>query len=426
MVLKIGMQTWGSEGDIRPFLALAAGLTTAGHEVSLAVTSVDDKNYQDIARHLGFTLNQVASPVIDDYQKFEDIARRIFFDRNPVRQAARLLDELFEPCVEQMYEAALSLCEHHDLVIGHFFCYPLLIAAEEKSAPYINVLLLHNIIESRRRPPVGLPNLGGGVNHLWWALVRKFINRGLLKYPNRLRQRRGLPLVTDVINDVWLAKTLNLIAVSSVFCHPQKDWPVYDKVCGVFNLPENALLWEMPGSLHAFLENGEAPVYMSFGSLMPLTKEERKITLDLFVAAAGQANCRAIIQVNETEVDTLISTERIYYTTRTPHDKIFPHCAAVVHHGGAGTTQSATNAGVPSVVVAHITEQQFWGMELQRLGVAPRFLERRTLTARKLAARIRQVLDSRLMKQSAVELGRTMASEQGVKNAVAYVEAFLK
>ena len=76
---EIGIQTWGSEGDIRPFLALAAGLAEAGHEVTVVITSVDDKNYQDYAQRFGFTLTPVASPVIDDYKKFEDIGWEIFF-----------------------------------------------------------------------------------------------------------------------------------------------------------------------------------------------------------------------------------------------------------------------------------------------------------------------------------------------------------
>lgn len=422
---EIGIQTWGSEGDIRPFLALAAGLAEAGHEVTVVITSVDDKNYQDYAQRFGFTLTPVASPVIDDSKKFEDIGREIFFQRNPITQAVKLLEMLFEPCVEQMVDAALNLCNHNDIVIGHFFCYPLAIVAEETATPYINVLLMHNIIASRYVPPAGFPNLGWGLNTVWWRLIRVFINHGLLRFPNRLRQRRGLPQVRDVINEVWLAKTLNLIAVSPSFCRPQKDWPTYDKVCGFFNLPDDATPWEMPESLIAFLQNGEPPVYMTFGSLMPLSDEERQNTLDLFVAAADQGNCRAILQVNEAEAVKLSSTEQVYYLTRAPHDKVFPSCAAVVHHGGAGTTQSATRAGVPSIVVAHITEQQFWGLELRRLGVAPRYLQRRTLTARKLAARIREVLRAPSMKTSAAELGCRMGEEQGVKNAVTFTEKFL-
>jgi UDP:flavonoid glycosyltransferase YjiC (YdhE family) len=105
---------------------------------------------------------------------------------------------------------------------------------------------------------------------------------------------------------------------------------------------------------------------------------------------------------------------------------IFPLCALIVHHGGAGTTQSSLLAGRPSVVVAHFADQSFWGSELQRVGVAGRTLARRSVSASRLARSIAQVLTSPGMPRRASEIGAAMARENGAETAAKLIEARLR
>ena len=102
------------------------------------------------------------------------------------------------------------------------------------------------------------------------------------------------------------------------------------------------------------------------------------------------------------------------------------YIAAVVHHGGAGTTQAATIAGCPSIVVEHASDQPLWGSVLQRRGIAPKMLHRRSLTAQKLARAIRSVLQTLSMKKKAEEIGAMMQKEDGLTRAVALVEQYGK
>jgi UDP:flavonoid glycosyltransferase YjiC (YdhE family) len=145
------------------------------------------------------------------------------------------------------------------------------------------------------------------------------------------------------------------------------------------------------------------------------------ITKTLFQGAV-LAGCRAIVQSRWDELPDFPAHPRIYKIQKVPHQYIFPSCSAVVHHGGAGTTHSATRHGCPSVVIEHFGDQAFFARELQSLGVAPKVLHRRNITATKLARAIRIVLDSPDMRKKAEELSGLMRKENGVKKAVELIE----
>jgi UDP:flavonoid glycosyltransferase YjiC (YdhE family) len=91
-----------------------------------------------------------------------------------------------------------------------------------------------------------------------------------------------------------------------------------------------------------------------------LTRE----ALDVFAGAAERADVRMLVQAPASVVATAPRPPRLCYLQRAPHARLFPRCAAIVHHGGAGTTQSALLAGRPSVVIPHVTDQFFWGQVL--------------------------------------------------------------
>ena len=116
------------------------------------------------------------------------------------------------------------------------------------------------------------------------------------------------------------------------------------------------------------------------------------------------------------------STDRVLFIKRTPHKLVFPRCALIVHHAGAGTTHTTLRAGVPSVPVPHVSDQFAWSEELVRLGVAPKPIRRTRLDAKTLAARIEEVLASKTMKQNAIAISERMRSDDGPKTACDMIE----
>jgi UDP:flavonoid glycosyltransferase YjiC (YdhE family) len=409
--MKIGLQTWGSHGDIRPFVALAEGLQQAGHEVTLLITCVDSGAYAGMVSPSGVKLRVIASPVIP-LSEAARIGEAAIGMRNPLKQMTMLMEAAFLPAEETMLAAALELAAESDLLVGHYFMYPLQIAAEQAGKPYVSVLLSHVAIPSAHSHPIGLPF---GQSFLWW-LSCWALQKTAGRYPNRLRARLNMPLTKDFVNEVWLSDLLTLVAVSPQLCERQPDWPSSIQLCGFLDMPNMQIEGRLTDAVEAFLAAGDAPVYMTFGSWTPRDIPNQTDHLKLFTDAATQAGCRAIIQTDDAAACGFQSDERVLYVSASPHHLIFPRCAAVVHHGGAGTTQSVTLAGRPSVVVAHISEQEHWGKELRRVGIAGKPLHRRSVTARQLAARIRAI--SPAMQAKAPVVARAMAQENGVAAAI--------
>jgi sterol 3beta-glucosyltransferase len=426
--MKIGMQTWGSHGDIRPMLALAEGLQAAGHEVTLVITCFNSADYQHIQSTHGVKLIMVASPMVSD-EKAEEFAIEVFGEANPMKQLGLIFRKAFLPAEAAMLEAAEMLCRENALVIGHLCVYPLQIMAEKMGRPYFSVMLTHSVVPSKFCPPPSFPSLGKIVNSLVWWLAKVLINHQIIHYPNRLRQQLGLPAAKDIMTEVWVSKQLTLLGVSTQLCPRQPDWPAYIQVCGFFDMPNIALSTLegcLPESLNAFLQAGDAPVYMTFGSMVAQTIAQNTETLQLLSQTAKLAGCRAIIQAPMWQECGFTQTDQLLFVSATPHHLVFPHCLAVLHHGGAGTTQSATLAGKPSIVVAHIAEQMAWGNELKRVGIAGKPVARHKATPESLAQQIRQVASSPEMQTRAQAIGTAMRQENGVAVAVRLIEEKFK
>ncbi|MFN8480685.1 MAG: hypothetical protein U0074_22970 [Kouleothrix sp.] len=107
----------------------------------------------------------------------------------------------------------------------------------------------------------------------------------------------------------------------------------------------------------------------------------------------------------------------VFLTQSVPHSWLFPHMAAVIHHGGAGTTGAGLQAGVPSIVVPFFGDQPFWGQRVHALGVGPRPIPRRQLTADNLAEAIRRSVSDEAMRKRAAQLGQRIRADDGVTYA---------
>ena len=421
--MKIGLQAWGSEGDIQPFTALAAGLVQAGHDVTLLVTDNVGRDYSGLARRYGYKLIAVKNPDIHTTsEEIESVWRSMIEIGNPIKQAEMVLQYGFDPEMENMYSAAKTLCSNSDVVIGHFFVYPLRVAAEIANVPMATVNIVHNCIPSAYITPPDMPDLGKWFYPIGWKIVGKMINSIFLPRINALRKREGLPNCTDVMTQAWMSERLNLLAVSPKICSAPKDWGNNNIVCGFLNPPAGLSSEELPEGLEDYLNSGERPLYFTFGSMLIHNVDYIRETASIWNDVVKRLQCRAIFQLPWEDLSVFETEANVFKVSRSPYKKVFPRCSVVIHHGGAGTTQSSLLSGCPSVIVAHMSDQFFWGSELERLGVAGSTQKRKGLSFVKLAKSISTVLSTPEMAKRATMIGSAMSQENGVGSAIREIE----
>ncbi|MBI5548263.1 MAG: glycosyltransferase family 1 protein [Deltaproteobacteria bacterium] len=411
--MRIGIQTWGSEGDIRPFQALAAGLAAAGHEVTLAAHDLLDRTAEPTGpyrlRLFGRTL---------DPETRRAVGRELSRTSDTVKQLRAVYEGFFAPIAHECLASARSLVEENELVVAHVLAHPLIFAAEAAGRTRATVVLAP-VLPSRHLTPGGFPEWGEGVNALVWRVADFVLSRRLAPQMNQMRSQLGLPPVRSVMRQVWGSAPLTLVAMSPTLFEAPPDWPGSVRVCGVLGKP--AASAALSPELERFLAAGSPPIYLTFGSMSWAEHEPQRIA-ELLLEAVRRAGCRAIVQARWSDLEPVAASPEVLCVERAPHESVFPRCAAVVHHGGAGTTQSATAAGCPSIVVAHATDQLEWGERLARRGLAQRPLRRQSVTAASLAAAFTALLADPAVARAAQECGRRLREEDGVARAVELLE----
>lgn len=409
--MRIGVQTWGSDGDILPFLALAEGLQAAGHQVTVAYTSVDNKDYATLSATCGFQ----SIKVFDRFDEGMDQAMTETIATNdPLKQFILVMEKYFDPAVHDMYEASIQLCMDNDIVIGHMMNHTLLTATEKYRRPRVVVALAPLAIRTKHVPLFG-PNLGKLLNQITWRLGDYVGRKKLFAIANDIRKNDGLPPIKSLQQELYVSRDMTLIASSPSICIRQPDWEDNIHITGELNFKAVDQKLSLPYDLEQFLNSGSAPIYITFGSISPYRAQE---TTELILESVKNSGCRAIIQADWENIQSVIEGDGIYKCSRLPHAKVFPRCALVVHHGGAGTTHAALRAGCPSIVIEHAFDQNFWGNELKLLGVAGKVLHRNSITAEQLAIAIKSTLNSSEMKKNAMEIREKMLAENGVETSV--------
>ena len=191
------------------------------------------------------------------------------------------------------------------------------------------------------------------------------------------------------------------------------DWDKDKKITGYWFLEEDA--WQPASNLVDFLNSGPAPIYIGFGSMSNRNPEE---TAELVIKAARLSEQRAILLSGWGGLHSNDLPDLVFLLNAVPHAWLFPRVAAVVHHGGAGTTAAGLRAGVPSIIIPFFGDQPFWGARVAESGVGPKPIPRKTLTAEKLAQALQAAVTNEAMRQRAATLGSRIRAEDGVASAV--------
>jgi len=414
--VRIGIQTWGSDGDILPLLALGHELAACGHTVAAVLTSVDDKDYVGFASGLGVTARQVPERTNCDLPA---LLRQGYALRNPAARMKLMVQAIFEPFCESMLAAAHDLAAACDVLVGHVAMYPLHIAARKTGTPYASVTLWPGMIPSDCYAPYPLPSLGAWGNRVAWRAAHWITDRLFLGEMNPRWTHAGLAPRRHMLGDAVFSEDLSLVAASPALWPAPPDWDGQHVLCGAFVPPPVVRDWSPAPGLAAFLAEGEAPVYVGLGSMQQTDPEGCAARITTMLRTCG---CRALVQAAGSPWPAETRAGSVYHLGRAPHAEVLPRCRAAVIHGGAGTAHAVLRAGLPALVVGFMEEQLSWGQTLHQRGVGVRPLFYPRARASAWARRLQELLANPGLRQEALRLSEVMAREDGVGTAAARIE----
>jgi UDP:flavonoid glycosyltransferase YjiC (YdhE family) len=249
---------------------------------------------------------------------------------------------------------------------------------------------------------------------------RLFARMGPALYRRPINEwRRDVLGMPPARGEEWLngRPVTTLYAYSEAVVPRPDDWDESSVITGYWFLDAPAG-WQPDPALVSFIENGPPPVYLGFGSMSMFGAAA---TTDAILEAITLAGQRAVLTNGESMPAADLLPGEVFVAGAVPHDWLFPRMAAVVHHGGAGTTGAALRAGKPTVICPFVGDQAFWGRRVAALGVGPSPVPFRKLTAGLLAGAIQRAVTDVEMQRQAASLGETIRAEDGIGRAVAVI-----
>jgi UDP:flavonoid glycosyltransferase YjiC (YdhE family) len=423
---RIVLATFGSLGDLHPFLALALRLRAAGHQPVIATAAL----YREKVEAEGLEFAAVRPD-------FGDLERDLGAtpEETMVRMIAGedfLFREVLFPYVRVGFEDSLRAIEGADMVVTTNFAFGARLAAEVRGVPLVAAVLQPAVFLSRFDPPSGpyplMNRLVGGVGPVGRGVLREVVKgvvAGWATPVHALRRELGLPRVRDLVFDGQSANAvLTLGLYSPLLGAPQPDFPPRTRLTGFcFYDSEAGAASRLSPELERFLSAGPAPLVFSLGSTAVLVGEA---VYRRSLEAARALGERAVLLVGERALERWrdAAGADVFVSAYEPHGALFPRARVIAHHGGAGTSAQALRAGVPQLVTPFMADQPDNAARLVRLGLA-RTLPPRRYTAKRAAAQLRALSREPAYAEAARRAGAAITLEDGAGAAVTAIEGVL-
>jgi sterol 3beta-glucosyltransferase len=419
--MKLSIISLGSRGDVQPYAALGVALQARGHQVTLATHG----NFKTFVESLG--LGFVALPGDSKAIILDPAVGRLVAAGN-VYGFFMALKDRFAPEKLQLEDAARAASEGADIVIGTAVTDHLAQAVAEAVGASFAWSDLAPIAETSAYPSFifadGRFNLGplNRFSHQlaawgWWKLNRREINQ--------LRKRWSLPQTyRSPLARARKQGLLQLHGYSPSLVGRPAEWGPHHVQAGGWSLP-SAVAQSLPGDHHDagfahWLGDGSAPVFFGFGSMAILSGEEM---IEIVGDVCEDLEIRGVIGAGWTDLSgpDCDLPEGVAIADACDYAWLFPQCSAVMHHGGSGTTHTASQSGAPQVVCSLFGDQPFWAQRVVQAGAGVH-LPFRQLSVDSLREAVLQAL-AEDKADAAAALAQAMQGEDGLKAACDALEA---
>ncbi|MBS4009354.1 MAG: glycosyltransferase family 1 protein [Roseovarius sp.] len=411
--MRVAIHTLGTRGDVQPYLALARGFRAKGHEVLL----IAPVQFAEAAGAEDLVFAPLPSEFLDllDTPEIKDVLGRSGTGFGAGFKLIKYYRHLMRSLLEAEWEAAQAF--RPDVILYH---------PKALGAPHIAVKLgvpvflaspLPGFTPTAAFPTPILPVRSlGPLNRMSHALM---IHGGSVLFASTLRNWRehtlGLPA-----RGKPAAHAGTLYGYSPRVVPKPMDWGRDVVVAGYWFLDTQD--WQPDADLANFLNVGEAPIYVGFGSMPGIDPEH---LTSMVIEGLRRTGKRGLLATAGGALGRVETTRDVHVISGAPHDRLFPCVHATLHHGGAGTTGAALRAGKPTAICPFFGDQPFWARHIAGLGVGPEPLDKKKLTADDLAAVFR-AMDDKEMRTRVETLGRLIEQEDGVTAAIAIVEKRLE
>lgn len=409
--MKITMLCIGSTGDVRPYMLLGRELKCRGHEITVASFSPFEKMITDAGLKF-FRISGDALELMNNLMKPGAVGARYLIEvEKSLRDVApRLLDDLTLSCAD----ADAMMCTY----FGSLF-YSI---AEKYDIPCIQTHYFP-MDPNESMPISSAPGQKWGKHWNKTSYKLGYLLIGILekRYLTQWRLENGMSLrpISTKPNYNVCGRHIPVIYATSPLVMPRPaNWDENIHMSG-FWYDEQPAEWTPPQDLVDFMEAGEKPIYIGFGSMVSGNMNKTMTTVLRAVRASG---VRAVIGMGWGGNIRNHSNSRIYIGDYIPHDWLFPRVSAVVHHGGAGTTAAGLRNGKPTLVVPFGGDQPFWGNRVHELGFGPKPIPRDSMTVHRLAKGLVNLTTHASYRVAAEELAVRLRDENGVGHAADIVE----
>jgi vancomycin aglycone glucosyltransferase len=393
--MKIAISSIGSRGDVQPILALARELRSLGHGAVLCVAPNFKRWVESFGVEcvpLGLDVEQLTRERSETKRKPSgaEMRKRV---PDSVRESFKVLGDAARGCDLIVAGGGLQTAGRS--------------IAESLKLPYVYATYCPATLPSPRHPPpmVHSQSLPKFVNRLLWRTTGPLWNRVFRDVLNEERAKLGLSAVTDVQRHILTEQPW--VAADAVLAPADSSGGMQITQTGAWFLDDPT---ELPDELERFLDDGEPPIYFGFGSMAASNE-----TVAIVIEAARTLGRRAIVSQGWAKLSAIDANSDCISIGDINHERLFPRVAAIVHHGGAGTTTAAARAGKPQVVVPFLYDQYYWSHRVRQLRIGAAGPTAKKLTADALARGLRECLKAETVVSAWAIAGRIQL--QGARSA---------
>jgi sterol 3beta-glucosyltransferase len=418
-IMTIGIYTYGTRGDVQPYIALALALMEKGHRVVLSAPG-DFKAFVEGFGVPFFPLYGEAEAIMNSPE-----GQRILKTENTIRLMRYFfaaLNEVRHPLRKSYYESISRV----DYIIANAATLPIVsVIAEKQVKKVAYTYFMPPVVATKEFPVEDLRLLNfGWYNRLTYTIAHGLFWKFVKADINEYRAELGLPaLCKNVLAHIDRQKPLDLYCLSPSLIPQPKDWDDNHKITGFLTIPsrkrETHAFDKASAELLGWLGEGDRPVYIGFGSNGIGNQEKfSRVLTDLL----EQTNERILFCTGWSVFNDLPVHTRLRVTKYVNHEAMLPRCKVGVFHGGAGTLATMLRHNLPVVVVSFYTDQPTWGKLVMRNGLGVH-IPVRTLTSERLIAGIRAAQSAEIASNVAA-MGERIRNEKGTERAVDEIERY--